>query len=99
MSINVQGTLDTNVEGDSTAVLPLTGETKLAFYVFDKSGAHNNHRIGLEVSPNGTDWVELPRSMTGVGFMMSDILATHIRAKVFESEGAPSEVDIHLLAE
>lgn len=99
MAQNVNTVLDTNVLGDATGVLTLAGEARFAFFVFDESGTHNAHRIGLQASPNGTDWVTLPKSISGLGyFTTDDILATHLKASVFQVEGAPSEVHIYLLA-
>ena len=76
----------------------LTTQTLFSLYVVAVSGAHNNHRIGLEISPDGTVWMELPQSILGSGYLTVQHTAANIRPKIIEAEGGTSVVDIHLLA-
>ena len=93
------GVLDTNVKlATSSPPLALTGETVISLYVFEKTGTHAKHEVILQVSPNGTDWVDHHESIRGRGILTATVAATHIRACVLDSEGALSTIDFHLVA-
>lgn len=99
MTVSSTGTLDTNVIDTITASLSLTIENLITLYVVAKTGSNRNHRIILEVSPdNGATWIAAPTSIGGLGYLVSEVVATDIRAKVNEVEGATSTVTVHILA-
>lgn len=101
MTVSSTGTLDTNVVNSNIASLTLTTENWITLFVVAKTGAHLNHRVILEVSPDsGTTWQPLPPSIQGVGCLPHSeaVVVTDVRAKVDEAEGATSTVTIHILA-
>ena len=44
--------LNTNSLGATGAEITITTETIVSLYVVDKTGAHNNHLVVLEASPD-----------------------------------------------
>lgn len=91
--------LDTNNKGAVVARISMTTETIITLYVSTRSGASSNHRVGVEVSPDGgTTWVEMPHSVLGVGCTSFSCVATDVQAKVFEAEGSASSSNVFLLA-
>lgn len=91
--------LDTNTLGAVTSELALTTEKLVTMYLTDKTGEHHNHRVIFQVSPdNGTTWINCPPAILGVGVLVSEVVATKVRAKVSEIEGSASEVNIWILA-
>lgn len=91
--------LDTNLLGDRSAELTLSGETLITMYLVDKSGSHHNHRVIFEVSPDdGATWIPCPPAILGLGVLASQIAATKVRACVSEAEGGASEAYIWILA-
>lgn len=93
-------TLNTNVLGATAASIAMTTEKMITLFVCPMSGGHNNHRVTIEVSPDGgTTWIETGDSVNGNAHWMTiEAVATNARAKVIEAEGVTSEVTIHLLA-
>lgn len=91
--------LNTNSLGVVTPSVVLGTNRLITLYVFSKTGASNNHRVGIEVSPDGgTSWILLSCSVLGEECeTYIDIVATHVRAKVVEVEGGTSTVDVHIL--
>ena len=90
--------LDTNNASAKSSALTLTNETLITLYVFDKTGSHANHRVGLEVSPDGTNWHLFPGTVKAGGVISHQIVAQQVRACVSEAEGSESLSTIHLMA-
>ena len=90
-------TLDTNNLGAVGASLALTTETTIAMYVIAKTGAHMNHRVALQVSPDNTNWYTLAIAVKD-SCVVAVIAALYVRAKVEHAEGAVSTVDVTIVA-
>jgi len=86
-----------SVVGTTAATLTITTEMSMTLYVFSKTGGHDNHRIGLEISPDGVNWIRLENSVLGQGCITVSHVAGRARAVILEAEGASSTVDIHLI--
>ena len=99
MTVTATGTLNTNsalaVAGAST----ITNETVVGLYVFEKTGTHKKHEVVLQISPDGTNWLDHPSGpIRGKGFKTYSVSATKIRACTLVTEGATSTIDFHLVA-
>lgn len=93
---------ETAVNANSTAsvttALKMKSASLAAFYVLAASGAHSNHIITLQVSPDGTNWQDTTHTVTGVGNLHDIGCAAHsIRCKVTTAEGGASTVDITVI--
>lgn len=90
--------LDTNDDGTATSSVDVIGKTMVEVYIFHKTGTHNNHRVALQISPDGgVNWVT-ERSHLGVGRELYGMIATHVRVCVTEPEGETSTIGVHILA-
>jgi len=90
--------LNTNLLNDTSGPMDVSSALHVTMYVVDNSGAHLNHRVSLEVSPdNGATWItETP--LVGLGCRNYDLVTLQVRVRVTETEGAPSTVFVHILA-
>lgn len=76
----------------------MTTQTKICLFVSSNTGTHDQHQMGIEISPDGgTTWFELPDIVRGVGMITVDHIATTARAKVVSIEGGTSTVDATIL--
>lgn len=91
-------TINTNQTGMASEILDLTNETLLTLYIGRVSGRHDNHRVGIKVSPDGTSWHELPGLLVGVGVITYQCVAVKARVFVDGREGAASQSKYHLIA-
>ena len=98
MSIHKKILLDASSRGSTSDAVVLSSETKIGLYVFSKSGESNNHRVGIEISPDGVNWMGHKSVITGQGYMFVDVVAAQVKVKVFEKEGKSSNINVHLLA-
>ena len=98
MTVAVTGTLDTNTALAVAGATTVTTETVVSLYVFGKTGAHKKHEVILQVSPDGTNWLDIPRVIRGIGVLTVTVSATKIRACVLKREGATSTIDFHIIA-
>ena len=98
MTVTVTGTLNTNTALAVAGASTITTETVVSLYVFEKTGTHKKHEVILQVSPDGTNWLDVSRPIRGKGFATYNISATKIRACVLKVEGATSTIDFHLVA-
>lgn len=100
MSVSATGTLDTDVQGATTAEITVTTETVFTMYVAAKTGAEGNYRIVLETSPDsGTTWFECDIELRGPGTETHICTTTKARLKVLDAQGAVSTVTASLMAE
>ncbi len=98
MTATATGTLNTNSALAVAGATTITTETVVSLYVFEKTGTHKKHEVILQVSPDGTNWIDVPRVVRGKGVLTVTVSATKIRACVLKSEGATSTIDFHLVA-
>ncbi len=91
-------TINTNSAGTTGTTVNLTTETVVTLYNFPTDLTHNNYRLGLEFSPDNTNWVEHPNSIVGKGFMTVTIAASQVRAKVILAEGETSTVNYFIVS-
>ena len=96
----VSGVLNTNQMDSTSSVLFLTTEKTLTLYINGRTGVDNNHRVGIELSPDdGVTWFAWPQTLVGIGILtISHCVATQARAIVVEAEGASSSIIYYLLA-
>ena len=89
--------VDMNAAGSGTS-LKAKGATIASLLVRGVSGAHVNHITTIQVSRNGTDWVNTNHTITGVGVLDAVLcLGNHYRHRVTTVEGAASTADISLI--
>lgn len=98
MAASSTGTLDTNVKLATSSPLTLTGETVVSLYVFGKTGTHTKHEVIIQVSPDGTNWMDHHTIVRGENFITAVLSAAEIRACVLNKEDATSTIDFHLVA-
>ena len=91
-------TLNSNTLNATGATITITTETLISLYVFNATGAHSNRHIGLEVSPDGTNWILASGTIKGERTLTYNCIAQKARVIVTEAEGATSTVNVHLLA-
>lgn len=94
--------LDTNDTNATTAEVapdapPLSYVT---MSIEEVSGAHDNHRVALQFSPDtsGDVWITHPISVTCCGTTTYRVVAQRVRAKTLEAEGAASISKVHITA-
>lgn len=90
--------LDTNVDNTTGAEISLTTESVVSVYVLPATGTHKNHRIILQVSPDGTKWRRFGQPIRGIGVETYIVAAAKVRPKVIRPEGTTSTVDVQLVA-
>lgn len=98
MTVSSTGTLNTNSRLATSSALALTTETVVTLYIFEKTGTSRKHEVIVQVSPDGTNWLDQPGSVRGEGMVTVIVAADEIRACVLEDEGATSTIDFHLVA-
>ena len=99
MTVTANGTLNTNTALAVSSAATITTETVVGLYVFEKTGTSKKHEVILQVSPDGTNWLDHPSgSIRGKGFKTYQVSATKIRACTLVTEGATSTIDYHLVA-
>ena len=100
MAVNLSLTgVNANTLAVTLTSLAITTESLITMYVVNKTGTHANSHVGLECTPNGTDWSEeLGLIRAKGGHMTYQVNATKIRPFIEEAEGAASTVDIHIIA-
>ena len=89
--------VDMDTTGNGTS-LKAKGATVASLIVRGVSGAHANHITTIQVSRNGTDWVNTNHTITGVGVLDAVLcLGNQYRHRVTTPEGAASVADITLI--
>jgi len=91
-------TVDANDIKPTTEFLPLTVEMVISFYVLSKSGDHTNRRIGIEVTPNGVDWIRVGGTIKENGHLSVPCNAVAVKPYVSEAEGKVSSVTVIIIA-
>lgn len=96
--IQVDTGIDTNVLNTTTTSLRMDDAQNAGIYVTANTGAHANHVVTLQVSPDNSNWQDTTHTVTGVG-NVHDIscIAAWVRAKVTTIEGGASTSDITIL--
>lgn len=88
---------DMNALGNATA-LKAKGATIASLIVKHVSGTHVTHIITIQVSRDGTDWVNTNHSITGLGVLDAVLcLGNEYRARVTTVEGSASTADVTLI--
>ena len=90
--------LDTNLEGATAAEVSLTDKSVVSLYVLPNTGTNNNHHVGLQCSPDGSNWVNIPNTLKGTGCKTYTLAAQKVRAIVTEPERSTSTVDVQIMA-
>jgi len=88
---------DMNSLGNATA-LKAKGATIASLIVKHVSGTHATHIITIQVSRDGTDWVNTNHTITGVGVLDAVLcLGNEYRARLTTVEGSASTCDVTLI--
>lgn len=82
------GTLNTSTTGGNSSALAITTETIITLDVVLDSGTHNNSRVMLQHSPDGTVWIDDTQSTNGSGSVTLIIATAFVRAFVLSGEGS-----------
>jgi hypothetical protein len=90
--------LSTETAGTFSASLELTSETIITLDVKLKSGTHNNSRVTLEHSPDGSIWFTSNQSTNGTGSITDQVSTRFVRACVLRGEGSAAEAYIFITA-
>lgn len=90
--------LNTNVLDAVTSSVAMTTETTVTLYVVALTGDEGNYRVGLEVSPDGTEWVATGAVLRGEGCATTVVSGEDVRAKVLVAEGTTSTVTVFIIA-
>ncbi len=92
------GTLDSNNQNAMGEILHLTDETLLTLYVIGGEGSHKNHHTGVQISPDGSAWVALEKTIKGAGCITFECVARQARVFVEEPERTESSIIYFLIA-
>ena len=87
---------NTNDSGAVSDSLYINGNKTIGIYVIAATGAHSNHIITIQISPNDSDWFDSADTVTGLGYKEVDTIAQYIRVKVTTVESATSTCDIFI---
>lgn len=98
MAVLITGELDTNSRLATSSALALTTETVVTLYIFEKTGTNKKHEVTLQITPDGTNWLDHQASVIGEGFVSTIVAAAKVRACVLVDEGATSTIDFHIVA-
>jgi len=91
--------INSNLELDVGSALTLTDETIVTLYILPTSGDHNNHQMGIQISPdNGVNWIDYGHLVAGESALTEVVSTTQVRAKVYAAEGADSTLTAILVA-
>lgn len=90
--------LDTNSLGALSTALALTTETLVTIYVWNATGTSKRHKVQLQVSPDGTNWLDTPDFLVGIGCNTLRVNATKVRLKVTGPEVAVSTCNVMIIA-
>ena len=88
--------LNTNLVGDKTSSIDVTGQTVITWRVISKTGSHDNHRIGLRGSLDNTTFFPMNSRLEGADVMSveNNFAVGYIKFRVSTAEGSISTVDI-----
>ena len=91
--------VDANTSGTVTDTVNVRIQTSLSWEVKANTGTHNDHKVILQKSLDGSKWHKVG-ALTGVGGVseISRISAGYVRFRVVKEEGSASTVDITLNA-
>ena len=92
--------LNTNNQGATTSSIDVTSQTMFAWKVIDRSGSHDNHKVGLQVSFDNNTWIAAGIRLEGIDVFSEerDFPYGYIRFRVAVAEGSASKVDIEVNA-
>ena len=91
--------INSNSASEVGSALSLTDETIVTLYILPTSGDHNNHQMGIQISPdNGVNWIDYGHLVVGESALTEIFSATQVRAKVYVPEGADSTLTAILVA-
>lgn len=91
-------TINGNTISARGAIRALTTQTLHTLYVGARSGSHNNHVVGVEITPDGTNWFTTQHSVTGVGCKTFQEIGVGIRPVILETEGEAASLSVEILS-
>ena len=88
--------ISTEITGTASSSLTLgAGDTVITLDVVS-SGAHDNSRMTLQHSPDGTNWLPSEQSTNGNGTITLPLATAYVRACVVRGEGTAQTATIFL---
>jgi len=82
----------------AAATAALSTQKLITLCVTPSSGDNAKYKVAIEVTLDGTIWVELPYTAINYGCISVDLVAVGARAKVFVAEPTTSEANVTILA-
>ena len=90
------GTISTETAGVSSSPLAIgAGETVITLDVVS-NGTHNNSRMTLQHSPDGTNWIPTEQTTNGNGSITLTLATAQVRAYVISGEGTAQTATIFI---
>lgn len=90
--------LDTNDQDATTTPIAVSTGTLVSLFVVEKTGGRGKFRVQLQASPDsGTSWINVGNTLSKTGHSCIPCVATEVRAKVVNTQGAASTVDVFVL--
>ncbi len=90
--VNEEYTLQTDQSNKVTRGIRIAGVRDIFFNVTAVDGDHNNHVVGLQCSPDNTNWYNTAATVLGLGMTQISINSAFVRLKVITIEGARSNI-------
>ena len=87
-----------NVGTYSSSLVVGAGEYIITLDVKLKTGTHDNSRVTLEHTPDGTNWFSDEQSTNGTGSITVRVSALEVRAYVIRGEGSAATANIFITA-
>ncbi len=93
------GGLNANSTETESSSFEVKAYTNVAMFVIGLTGAHKNHVVTVQVSPDNKNWFDSTKMVQGIGFVdYENYPARFIRAKVTKVEGRTSTINITFYA-
>jgi hypothetical protein len=94
----VNGTLDTNDKNSNSAEFDITGLSRIGVYLFHNTGPHSKQKVMLQISPNGTNWVDVDYICVKC-YLNADVVGQKARLRVKEAQGVASLTDYYFVGQ
>ena len=91
-------TINTNTLGATTSSISVVDSDRICVYIGDSSGSHDQHWVGIEISPDGTTWFDTKQYVAGINYKCINVTASHARLKVIKAEGSASVCNYWILS-
>ena len=90
------GTISTETAGVTSSPLTVAAGDSVITLDVVSNGTHNNSRMTIQHSPDGTNWISSEQTTNGNGSITLTLATAQVRACVVRGEGTAQTADIFI---